>query len=61
MADKVTVKKAETAYQEAGGFELGSTVQVGFPPRYGVVRWLGHFPKGKELLAGIELVRLQLV
>ncbi len=52
-------QEAETVFQEAGGFEVGSTVQVGQPPRYGVVRWLGSFPKGKELLAGIELVRLR--
>ncbi len=53
---EVAVHEAETVFQEAGGFEVGSTVQVGQPPRYGVVRWLGSFPRDKELLAGIELV-----
>ncbi len=47
-------EEAETAFQAV---DLGSTVQVGEPPRYGVVKWLGMFPGGSELMAGIELVR----
>ncbi len=55
IMDKSPVEEeAETAFQAV---ELGSTVQVGKPPRYGVVRWVGMFPGGSELMAGIELVR----
>ncbi len=52
--DKPLVQEAETAFQAV---DLGSTVQVGEPPRYGVVKWLGMFPGGSEPMAGIELVR----
>ncbi len=53
--DKSPVEEeAETAFQAV---ELGSTVQVGKPPRYGVVQWVGMFPGGSELMVGIELVR----
>ncbi len=42
--DKPLFEETETAFLQA--VDLGSTVQVGQPPRYGVVKWLGMFPRG---------------
>lgn len=42
------------------GLEVGSMVEIPLsncqPTRYGVIRWIGHVPLQKELVAGLELV-----
>ena len=37
--------------------EVGSTVQYGDPPRYGVVKWMGVLPDCEEVVyVGLEMV-----
>ena len=36
---------------------MGATVQVGNPPRYGVIHWIGSLPGSEEVFAGMGLVR----
>ncbi len=42
----------------APSITLNTAVQIGNPrnPWYGIVKWVGHFPRSGELMAGIELV-----
>ena len=35
---------------------VGSAVQIGDPPRYGVIRWIGELPNIQGYVAGVELV-----
>jgi len=39
-------------------FVLGSLVQLGTPPCYGKIKWIGQFPGDTVVLAGVEVVRL---
>ena len=35
---------------------VGSAIQYGDPPKYGVIKWLGKFPQGERMYGGIEMV-----
>lgn len=37
-------------------FDIWSTIQMGEPPHYGVIRWIGELPGVEGLVAGVELV-----
>ena len=36
--------------------EVGSVIQFGEPPRYGVIKWIGNLPDQAEVSAGLEMV-----
>ena len=35
---------------------VGSLIQFGNPPCYGVIKWIGSLPKASCVMAGVELV-----
>ena len=37
--------------------ELGSLIQFGNPPCYGVIKWIGSIPEANCVMAGVEVVR----
>ena len=39
-------------------FEVGSMIQYGNPPRYGMIKWIGHLPRAVSLVAGVEMVSM---
>ena len=41
---------------QLGELGIGSLVQIGDPPRYGVIRWIGELPNIQGYVAGVELV-----
>ena len=41
--------------------EVGSMIQYGNPPRYGMIKWIGHLPRAVSLVAGVEMVSMHII
>ena len=55
--DNVLTSAHAQSLQNPYKLEVGSTVQYGKPPEYGVIKWIGRLPvKEKILYAGVEMV-----
>ena len=45
---------------QLGELDIGSTVQISDPPRYGVIKWIGELPNIQGYVAGVELVSVSI-
>ena len=43
-------------YKNQYNLKVGSVIQYGNPPRYGVIKWIGHLPDEIVMYAGVEMV-----
>ena len=55
--DNVLTSAHSQSHQNPYKLEVGSTVQYGKPPEYGVIKWIGKIPGSEKILhAGVEMV-----
>ena len=58
LGTSTSLAKQQGSPQPFPTLDIGSTIQVSDPPRYGVIRWIGTLQSVQGLFAGIELVSI---